>query len=315
MTDAAAHTGARSAGAIRRWWNSDLVQDLLRSPVALASLAVTLLFGLAAAFPSVFAPHPVYDLSTVDFSDAFRPPAWLEGGEWRLPLGGDDQGRDVLSAVIYGLRLSLFVSVVAVLLSLVIGVTLGLVAGFRGGIADSLIMRVADVQLTFPAMLVAVLIDGVVRASLGETVHDAFAIWIMIFAIALSGWVQYARTIRAATMVESGRDYVAAARLLGQPSRFILFRHILPNVTTPVFVLATIQLAVAIILEATLSFVGLGLPPTQPSLGTLIRVGNSYLLSGEWWLALFPGMALFILVLAVNLFGDWLRDALNPRLQ
>ncbi|RAI00100.1 ABC transporter permease [Acuticoccus sediminis] len=295
--------------------DNDVLHDLLRSPVALLSLVVVIAFAVAAAFPDLVAPHNVNDLSTLDFSDAFRPPAWLEGGSWSLPLGGDDQGRDILSAIIYGLRISLFVSVAAVALSLVIGVGLGLVAGFRGGIVDAVIMRIADIQLTFPAMLVAVLIDGVIRAALGQAAHNRFAIWVMIVAIALAGWVQYARTIRAATMVEARQDYVAAARIIGQSSSFILFRHILPNVMTPVFVLATIQLAVAIILEATLSFVGLGLPPTQPSLGTLIRVGNAYLLSGEWWLAIFPGLALLILVLAVNLLGDWLRDALNPRLR
>ncbi len=297
-----------------RLWRSDAVHDLLHRPVAALSLLVIVLYAVAAALPDFVAPHPVYDLATLDYSDAFRPPAWLQGGTWHLPLGADDQGRDMLSAIIYGLRISLAVSVAAVLLSLLIGVTLGLIAGFRGGALDSIIMRVADVQLTFPAMLVAVLLDGLVRAGLGADMHARFAVWIIVIAIALAGWVQYARTIRAATMIEAGRDYVAAARLIGQPDRFILLRHILPNVATPVFVLATIQLAVAIILEATLSFVGLGLPPTQPSLGTLIRVGNDYLMSGEWWIALFPGFALLILVLAVNLFGDWLRDFLDPAL-
>ena len=302
--------------SLGHWWReNDVVDDLLHRPAALASLVVITVYALAALFPNVFAPHPVFDLSTLNFDDAFRPPAWLDGGTLRLPLGADDQGRDILSAIIYGLRVSLFVSVSAVLISLVIGVSLGLVAGFHGGWVDSLIMRIADVQLTFPAMLVAVLIDGVTRAAFGNGFHERFVVWIMIFAVALSGWVQYARTIRGATMVEAGRDYVLAARLIGRPTRAILLRHILPNVAGSAFVLATIQLAVAIILEATLSFVGLGIPPTEPSLGTLIRVGNGYLLSGEWWLAVFPGLALLILVFAVNLFGDWLRDALNPKLR
>lgn len=301
----------------RRGWRGriPLADRLARSPAAAISLVVILLYGLAAGFPSVFAPHQVFDLASLDFGDAFRPPAWMDGGVWRLPFGADDQGRDILSAIIYGLRISLFVSVSAVVLSLVIGVAGGLVAGFYGGLVDSMVMRVADVQLTFPAMLIAILLDGVMRAAFGDRLHDKFVVWIMIVAIALAGWVQYARTVRAATMIEARRDYVAAARLIGRPGRVILLRHILPNVTTPVFVLATIQLAVAIVLEATLSFVGLGIPPSEPSLGTLIRVGNSYLLSGEWWLAIFPGGALVVLVLAVNLFGDWLRDALNPKLQ
>ena len=305
----------RLSEALARFADSDFAADLRRSPLAMLSLAIVALYAAAAAFPSLFAPHPVFDLSTLDFADAFRPPAWLEGGSWRFVFGADDQGRDVLSAIVYGLRVSLFVSVAAVALSVAIGVSLGLVAGFRGGWVDALIMRIADVQLTFPAMLVAVLFDGLLRAGLGEAAHHRYAVWIIVVAIALSGWVQYARTVRGQTMVVSRLSYVHAARMMGRSVGFILFRHILPNVATSVLVLATIQLAVAIILEATLSFVGLGLPPTEPSLGTLIRVGNGYLLSGEWWLALVPGFALLILVLAVNLLGDFLRDALNPRLK
>jgi peptide/nickel transport system permease protein len=305
----------RLADTGARWIDSDFVQDFRGSPVALMSLAILVVYVTVASFPSVFAPHPVFNLSTLDFADAFRPPAWLEGGDWRFIFGADDQGRDMLSAIIYGLRVSLFVSFSAVALSVVIGVTLGLIAGFYGGWIDGLIMRIADIQLTFPAMLVAVLFDGLLRAGLGESFHHQHAVWIIIVAIALSGWVQYARTVRGSTLIVSRHNYVLAARMMGQSVGYILFRHILPNVATPVFVVATIQLAIAIILEATLSFVGIGIPPTQPSLGTLIRVGNAYLLSGEWWLAMFPGFALLILVLAVNLLGDFLRDALNPRLK
>jgi peptide/nickel transport system permease protein len=293
---------------------SDVFYDLVHRPVALMSLTILVVYGAAAAFPGLAAPHAVFDLSTLDFADAFRPPAWLPGGTLAFPFGADDQGRDILSAIIYGLHISLFVSVASVLMSLAIGVTAGLLAGYFGGLIDAVIMRAADVQLTFPAMLIAILIDGVIRAAFGDAVHEHFAVWIMIFAIGLSGWVQYARTVRSATMVEAGKDYVQAARLIGQPTRFILTWHILPNVVTPVFVLGTVQLAVAIILEATLSFVGLGIPPSQPSLGTLIRIGNGFLLSGEWWLALFPGLALVVLVVAVNQFGDWLGSALDPRL-
>ncbi len=291
-----------------------LVHDLLRRPVALAAFAVVLLYALAACWPGLLAPHRVFDLASLDFADAFSPPVWLAGGTWRLPLGADDQGRDILSAMIYGLRVSLFVAVAATALSLAVGVSLGLVAGFYRGPIDAIAMRAADVQLTFPAMLVAVLVDGAVRAGLGQAAHERFAVWIVIGAIAASGWVQYARTVRGTTMVEARRDYVAAARVIGRPGRVILFRHILPNVASPVFVLATIQLAGAVILEATLSYVGLGIPATNPSLGTLIRIGNGFLLSGEWWLAVFPGLALVILVVATNVFGDWLRDALNPKL-
>lgn len=299
----------------RAWYRSDIVRLLRGSPVALASLFVLLAYVVAAITPSWIAPHDVFDLTTIDFSNAFLPPAWIEGGNWSFPLGADDQGRDLFSSIVYGLQVSLFVGFASVVLSLAIGLLLGLVAGYYRGFLDSLIMRIADIQLTFPAMLIAVLVDGLLRAGFGEAVHDRFAIWIIIAAIALTGWVQYARTVRSSTLVVSGYNYVLAARLMGRSVPFILARHILPNVLTPVLVLSTIQLAVAIVIEATLSFVGLGIPPTQPSLGTLIRVGNGFLLSGEWWLAIFPGFALFFLVIAVNLLGDFLRDALNPRLR
>jgi len=243
------------------------------------------------------------------------PPAWADGGDARFLLGTDDQGRDILSAILFGMRTSLAVGVLSVLLATVIGVTLGLVAGYAGGWLDSLIMRVADVQLTFPAILIALLIDGAVRSAVPRDVQENVAVIVVVLAVGLSYWVQYARTVRGSTMVEASKDYVQAARVIGVPRRRILFGHILPNAIGPVLVIATINLALAIITEATLSFLGLGVPATQPSLGTLIRIGNNFLLSGEWWIALFPGATLAILVLAVNLLGDWLRDALNPRLR
>lgn len=297
-----------------RLLDSDLALEFRRSPTAIVSSLVFLAYVAAALAPDVVAPHRVFDLTRINLRDAFTPPAWLEGGQARFLLGTDEQGRDVLSAIVYGLRVSMFVGLASVSLALAIGVPLGLIAGFAGGMVDSVVMRVADVQLTFPAILVAVLIDGAARAWLGSGAHDRLAVWILIVAIGLSGWVQYARTVRAATMVEKRRDYVLAAHLLGLPVWQVLIRHILPNVLTSVLVLATVHLAVAIILEATLSFVGLGIPPTQPSIGTLIRVGSAFLMSGEWWIAIFPGLALLVLVLAVNLLGDWLRDALNPKL-
>jgi peptide/nickel transport system permease protein len=304
-----------AAGTLRRAWEADLAHDFRRSPAAIGAALVLLAFVLSALAPSLVAPVPVFDLTRINLRDAFVPPMWLEGGDARFPLGTDGQGRDVLSAIVYGARVSMLVGLGAVALSLAIGVPLGLIAGYRGGRLDALIMRVADVQLTFPAILVAVILDGIARASLGETVHQRNIVPLLILAIGLTGWVQYARTVRGATMVERQRDYVAAAILVGRGPAAVMARHILPNVLTPVLVLATIHLAVAIILEATLSFVGLGIPPTQPSLGTLVRVGNDYLLSGEWWIAIFPGLALLLLVLAVNILGDWLRDALNPMLQ
>lgn len=300
---------------LRTLRETPLVSALMRDRVALVALVVLALLLAAAAFPGVVAPHRVFDLTQLRLMDAFTPPVWLEGGSWRYPLGTDDQGRDILSAIIYGLRVSVTVGLGGVALAVAIGVTVGLIAGYAGGILDAVLMRIADVQLTFPAILIAVMIDGVFRVILGETGRQEASVAVLIVAIGLSGWVEYARAVRGATMVERRQDYVAAARLSGMGTGGILLRHILPNVLTAVLVIGTIHLGVAILIEATLSFVGLGIPPTQPSLGTLIRVGNNYILSGEWWIAIMPGLALLVLVLAINLLGDFLRDALNPRLQ
>lgn len=304
-----------AAVGLRRAWQSDLAHDFRRSPAAMLAALLLAAFLLAALAPGLVAPIRVFDLTRISLRNAFIPPAWMEGGSATFLLGTDGQGRDVLSAIIYGMRVSMLVGAASVLLSVAIGVPLGLVAGFRGGAIDAVVMRIADVQLTFPAILVAVMLDGIARSAFGQAAHERHAVPILILAIGLTGWVQYARTVRGATMVEARRDYVAAAMLVGRPPASIMLLHILPNVLTSVLVLATINLAVAIILEATLSFVGLGIPPTQPSLGTLVRLGNNYLLSGEWWIAIFPGLALLLLVLAINLLGDWLRDALNPTLR
>jgi peptide/nickel transport system permease protein len=262
----------------------------------------------------VLAPHDTLDLATLELADARLPPAWLPEGRATYPFGTDDQGRDILSALMFGARISLFVGIVSVLLSMAIGVTLGLVAGFFGGPLDALLMRVCDVMLSFPAILVALLIDGAGRAMFPQA-HETLAFAVLILAIALSGWVQYARTVRGSAWVERQEEYVQAARVIGVPPLRIMRRHVLPNVMGPVLVLATIQVGTAIVTEATLSFLGVGVPPTSPSLGTLIRVGNDYLFSGEWWIAFFPGALLVLIALAVNLLGEWLRDALNPRLR
>jgi peptide/nickel transport system permease protein len=278
------------------------------------STVIFVLMMLASFGAPFIAPHNPFDLATLNLLDALKPPAWNVDGQALYPLGTDSQGRDLLSAMMYGMRVSLLIGIASVALSMLVGVVLGLLAGYAGGRTDAFIMRVADVQLSFPAILIALLIDGVARAVVPRDMHELIAIPVLIGAIALAGWPQYARTVRGSTMVEKNREYVQAARIIGISSPVIMFRHVLPNVMGPVLVLATVHLATAIITEATLSFLGVGVPPTEPSLGTLIRIGNDFLFSGEWWITIFPGLALVLLVLSVNLLGDWLRDALNPRL-
>ena len=296
-------------------WNHDLAYSFRRSPVAIVAAVLTAMCIGGALLAPWLAPQNPFDAASLDLNKAFAPPAWVAQGTTKYPLGSDDQGRDVLSTILYGARISLGVGVAAVLFALVLGVTLGLLSGYLGGRLDAVIMRIADIQLSFPAILIALLVDGVARVALPASSHDEIAIPVLIFAIGVSGWVQYARTVRGSTLVEKNKEYVQAARVIGRPPLAIMLRHVLPNVMGPVLVIATIHIATAIITEATLSFLGVGVPPTRPSLGTLIRIGNEFLLSGEWWITVFPGVALVTLVLAVNLLGDWLRDALNPRLR
>ncbi|MCH8464981.1 MAG: ABC transporter permease [Roseinatronobacter sp.] len=302
--------------AFARAWDSDIAYSFRKSPLAVVAATVSLLIILAAVFAPWIAPHDPFNPATLNLMDGFTPP--MEPNQFTgntYWLGTDNQGRDVFSTILYGARISLFVGFMAVLLAMVLGITLGLIAGYRGGWIDSLLMRVADVQLTFPSILLALLIFGVARGFIPPAYRDAMAIWVLIVAIGLSDWVQYARVVRGATMVEKNKEYVQAARVIGAHPAKILLRHILPNVMGPVLVIATIGLALAIIAEATLSFLGVGVPPTQPSLGTLIRIGQGFLFSGEWWILLFPSITLLALALSVNLLGDWLRDALNPRLR
>jgi peptide/nickel transport system permease protein len=305
---------AATRGRIFRSWDSDLAYNFRRSPVAIVSAVVLLICLCAALFAPWVAPHNPFDLATLNLMDALTPPHGIAGSRPEYLLGTDDQGRDLLSAIMFGARISLLVGLASVLFAVVLGVSLGLIAGYVGGKLDSFIMRIADVQLSFPAILIALLIDGVARAVF-KNADERLAFVVLVFAIAASGWVQYARTVRGSTLVEKNREYVQAARVIGVGPVAIMFRHVLPNVTGPVLVLATVHIATAIITEATLSFLGVGVPPTLPSLGTLIRNGNNFLFSGEWWITVFPGAALVLLVLSVNLLGDWLRDALNPRLQ
>jgi peptide/nickel transport system permease protein len=301
-------------GVLSRWLDSDVGYSFKTSPVAVVATLVAFLCIFCAVFAGVIAPHNPFDLTTLELSDARLPPAWIEGGKATFFLGTDDQGRDILSALMYGARISLAVGIISVILSVLIGVTLGLLAGFFGGWIDTLLMRICDVMLSFPPILVALLIAGVGRA-LFPNAHTSVAFGVLIISITLTGWVQYARTVRGTTLVERNKEYVQAARVTGVASHRIMLRHVLPNVMGPVMVLATIQVATAIITEATLSFLGVGVPPTSPSLGTLIRVGNDYLFSGEWWITVWPGLMLILIALSVNLLGDWLRDALNPRLR
>jgi peptide/nickel transport system permease protein len=295
--------------------DSDFVYGFRRSPMAMVSALVLMLFFLIALLAPWIAPQNPFNPAALDLMNSRLPPAWIEGGQMQFPLGTDGQGRDLLSVLMYGLRISLFVSFCATLFSLVVGVTLGLISGYAGGRIDNVIMRLADMQLSFPTILVALLIDGLSRALLPRSVHEQLALFVVVFAIGISTWVQYARTVRGATMVEKSKDYVHAAKLIGMGPLRILFKHVLPNVLGPVLVIATLSLGLGILTEATLSFLGLGVPPTSPSLGTLIRIGNEVLFSGEWWVTVMPGVCLIILVLAINLLGDWLRDIFNPKLK
>jgi peptide/nickel transport system permease protein len=311
--DAGAHPPP--AGWFGRAVASDIFYSFRRSRLTMVAAAVTAMFFLLAIFASLLAVQNPFDPSQLELINSRIAPLWTADGQSPFLLGTDEQGRDVLSAILYGLRISLTVGVLGVLFSGTLGILLGLVAGYVGGAVDGLIMRIADVQLTFPAILIALLINGVVKSVFGNRLDAVSTLAVLVFAIGLSFWVQYARTVRGSVMVEKNKDYVAAAQLIGLPAPVIMLRHVLPNAMGPILVIATINLALAIITEATLSFLGSGMPDTMPSLGTLIRIGNNYLFAGEWWIVAFPGFALAALILSINLLGDWLRDALNPKLR
>jgi len=303
-------------GRLSRAWQSDIAWSFRHSPVAIVAAIVFFTLVFAALAAPLIAPHTPFDPATLNLMDGFTPPMGEGLGSGSLYwLGTDDQGRDVFSTILYGMRLSLMIGLAAVGFAAVLGVSLGLIAGYAGGWVDALIMRIADIQLTFPSILVALLIFGVARGLLPPESREQMAVWVLILSIGLSEWVQFARTVRSSAMVEAKKDYVQAARLVGRRPVAILFRHLLPNVMGPVLVIGTIYLALAIITEATLSFLGVGAPPTSPSLGTLINIGQDYLFSGEWWILLFPSLTLLALALSVNLLGDWLRDVLNPKLR
>ncbi|MDO6730044.1 ABC transporter permease [Marinovum sp. 2_MG-2023] len=294
---------------------SDFWYELLNSPVTVVSAVIIALMIIGCTFAPVFAPHTPFDPATISIMDNNMPPAWADGADPRFLLGTDLQGRDVLSAMLYGGRISLLVGIGAVALSVVIGMIVGLVAGYFGGMTDAVLMRVAEIQFAFPPILIALLFNGILKASLPADVFAGAAVPIMILAIGLAGWVQFARIVRASAMVQRGQDYVTACHAIGLPTVTIILRHITPNILGPVLVLAMLQIAVAIVTEATLSFLGLGTPLTEPSLGALIQIGSQYLFSGIWWVVIFPGIMLLVMVVAFNLVADWVRDYLNPRLR
>ncbi len=299
----------------QRFKDNDIVWSFFHSPGAVIAATIATVVILACIFAPLIAPFDPFDPAQISLWDGKLPPAWVDGGQPQYLLGTDNQGRDMLSTILYGGRLSILVGLAAVCLGMVLGVTLGVVSGYVGGVTDAVIMRIADVQLTIPGILLAILINGIGRVVLPLDMRDEFAVYVVVLAIGLTDWPQFARVTRGATLVEANKEYVQAARIIGLPGWLIMLRHILPNTLRPVLVIATIGLALAIIAEATLSFLGQGIPPTTPSLGTLIRVGNEYLFSGLWWITFFPAIALVVLVFAVNLLGDWMRDALNPKLR
>ena len=306
----------RPPGRLRQFLDSDIFYAWKRSPVTVIATITAAALILMAVMAPLIAPHDPFNPASLNLMDGFTPPA-SQGAfsdNWFL-MGADNQGRDVLSTIMYGSRVSLFVGFMATLFAIVLGMGMGLAAGYNGGVIDAVIMRIADIQLSFPAILIALLIFGVARGLIPANQQESMAVWVLILAIGLSNWAQFARTVRGTTMVEREKDYVSAARIMGVHPVLILLRHILPNVLGPVLVIGTIGLALAIIEEATLSFLGVGVPPTQPSLGTLIRIGQQFLFSGEWWILFFPAVTLILLALSVNLLGDWLRDALNPKLR
>lgn len=299
----------------KSWKNSDLWWSFKQSKMAMFAMCLLTLLILAALFAPWITPQNPYDPASLSLLNSEIPPLWEAAGQWPHLLGTDVQGRDVFSAILYGSRVSIIIGIFSVALALTIGMTIGLIAGYFGGWVDSLLMRVGDVLLSIPNILIAILVSAIFRELLPPNLRDSFAPLVMILAIALTSWIQYARTVRALTMLERNKDYVHAATLSKVSNVKIMFKHILPNTLTSIMVAATLNFGLAILIEATLSFLGVGMPNSEPSLGTLIRLGNEYLFSGLWWTVVFPASQLLLLVLAVNVLGDWLRDALNPKLR
>ena len=295
--------------------NNDIGYSFVKSKIAVISTIVFLTILICSTFAELVAPYNPFDPVTISLLDAFTPPVWVDGGSANFVLGTDQQGRDMLSTIIYGSRISLIVGFASILFAMLLGTFLGVTSGFFGGRYEIIVMRFTDVQLTIPSILMALLVDGIARGFISKSLHNDMAIYVLIFAIGISEWPQFARVTRAATLVEKNKEYILASRIIGLSNFLIMFKHILPNILRPVLVIFTIGLALAIITESTLSFLGVGVPPTTPSLGTLIRFGNDFLFSGEWWITFFPAIFLVVLALSINLLGDWMRDALNPKLK
>ena len=295
--------------------NNDIGYSFVKSKIAVISTIVFLTILICSTFAELVAPYNPFDPVNVSLLDAFTPPVWADGGSTNFVLGTDQQGRDMLSTMIYGSRISLIVGFASILFAMLLGTFLGVTSGFFGGRYEIIVMRFTDVQLTIPSILMALLVDGIARGFISKSLHNDMAIYVLIFAIGISEWPQFARVTRAATLVEKNKEYILASRIIGLSNFLIMFKHILPNILRPVLVIFTIGLALAIITESTLSFLGVGVPPTTPSLGTLIRFGNDFLFSGEWWITFFPAIFLVVLALSINLLGDWMRDTLNPKLK
>jgi len=295
--------------------DNDIGYSFVKSKIAIISTIVFLIILICSTFAELIAPYNPFDPVNVSLLDAFTPPIWIDGGSINFLLGTDQQGRDMLSTIIYGSRISLIVGFASILFAMLLGTFLGVTSGFFGGRYEIIVMRFTDVQLTIPSILMALLVDGIARGFISKSLHNDMAIYVLIFAIGISEWPQFARVTRAATLVEKNKEYISASRIIGLSNFLIMFKHILPNIMRPVLVIFTIGLALAIITESTLSFLGVGVPPTTPSLGTLIRFGNDFLFSGEWWITFFPAIFLVVLALSINLLGDWMRDTLNPKLK
>ena len=300
---------------INKIYDTDIGYSFFNSKIAIISSSIFLIIFLCSFLAEIVAPYDPFDPLNISLMDAFIPPVWSEGGNANFFLGTDQQGRDMFSTMIYGSRISLIVGFSSIIFAMILGVSLGITAGYIGGKYETFVMRLTDVQLTIPSILMALLVDGIARAIISKSMHDEMAIYVLIFAIGISEWPQFARVTRASTLVEKNKEYISASKIIGLSNILIMFKHILPNILRPILVIATIGLALAIITESTLSFLGVGIPPTTPSLGTLIRFGNNFLFSGEWWITFFPAIFLVVLALSINLLGDWLRDALNPKLK